>query len=381
MKASILQENLQKGLNLTSRAINSRVNLPILGNILISTKEAKIKLTATNLEISINVFLPAKKERSGQFTIPAKDITEFVSSLPTGRVDLEEKKEKLELVSGSYRAIFNGMSAAEFPQVPSLVDGKKEDVLKKTKIDTKSFIKAVNYVNFAAAQDENRPVLTGVRLSFEESNLQLVATDGYRLSLKKIKLEKKIDFPTLIIPARALGEVVRIITSNDSNGEDEKLVLSITKDKTQVIFSYADTEVIARLIEDKYPDFSKIIPDKGENMAIIDREEFYKAIKAASIFARKSANIVKFTFFNNNMTIEANAPEIGENEIKIGIRYKGDKEQIAFNYRFIQDFLSNFDQESLSLEISGPLKPGLFKGEKDNSFLHVIMPVRLQDKE
>jgi len=384
MKVSILQENLNKGLSIVSRIINSKVTLPILGNILLTAEEGKLKLTATNLEVSINLWLPAKKEKEGKFTIPAKDLTEFVNALPADKVLLEEKQEKLQVVSGNYKAVFNGTSAAEFPHVPSLKDKKtSSNVGRKFELEVEEFVKAVNLVCFAAAQDETRPVLTGVRLSCLNNELQLVATDGYRLSLKRINLKEKLDIPTLIIPARALIEVIKAIEQReksacaDREGE-KKLQVAVTKQKNQVIFSYGNLEVIARLIEGEFPDFQKIIPEKGESKAVIDTEELIRAVRTASIFARKSANIVRLNFDKKMLTIQANAPEIGENEIKIPVEFEGEKTEIAFNFRFLQDFLSYLDKETLSVALSGALKPGLFRGIKDNSFLHIIMPVRLQ---
>lgn len=380
MKTFVLQENFNKGLNLISRVISSKPPLPILSNVLLSTEEGKLKLTATNLEIGINFWLPAKKIKSGKFTIPAKDLTEFVSSLPPGKINLEQKQERLTLVSGAYKATFNGMPATEFPEVPSL-KGKKSKlkISKKFELEVKQFVRAVNAVGYAAAVDETRPVLTGIHLSSLDSRLQLVATDGYRLGLKKIKIGKKIDISTLIIPARALLEVVKIIEAEAEAEKDQGLQTAITEETKQTVFSYGNAEVVARLIEGEYPDFSKIIPEKGESEAVIDKEEFNKAIRAASIFARRSANIVKLAFSSSGLTVQANAPEIGENEIKLPIKYDGEKVEIAFNCRFLQDFLNSFDQDVFILGFSGSLKPGLFTGEKDASLLHVIMPVRLQE--
>jgi len=378
MKTSILQENLNKGFSITSRIINSKTTLPILNNILLSTEEGKLKLTATNLETGINIWLPAKKEKKGKFTVPAKDLTEFVSSLGAGKIQLEEKQEKLQMTSGVYKAVFNGMSAAEFPKVPSLRDKDlSSKKMKKFELDAKDFIKAVNHVCFSAAIDETRPVLTGVRLSSDKDKLQFVATDGYRLSLKKIKLEKKIDIPVLIIPAKTLMEIARIISGE---GTVKKLKIAIIKEAKQIIFSFNEIEVVARLIEGEFPDFTKIIPEKGESKIIIDKEDFDKAIKSSSIFARRSANIIKLKFENKSLKITANAPEVGKNEVELAVKFQGEKTQIAFNYRFLQDFAASFDKDVFTLEISGALKPGLFKAEKDDSFLHVIMPVRLQEE-
>ena len=397
MQVSILQENLNKGLSITSRIISSKTILPILNNILISTEEGKLKLTATNLETGINIWLPAKKEKTGKFTVPAKDITEFISSLPAGKIELKKRQEKLQLVSGSYKAVFNGMSAAEFPNVPSLKDKTiSSKNLKKFKIDVKEFINIVNGICFAAAIDETRPILTGVRLSCIGKKIQFVATDGYRLSLKKIKLDKEVNIPTLIIPAKTLVEVAKIIKGEGELKKNKKLQITIIKEVKQIIFSFNNIEVVARLIEGEFPDFTKIIPEKGNTRVFIDRESFDKAVKSSSIFARRSANIIKLKILTEGqlsskeksstigagqakLKVMANAPEIGENEIQLEVKVNGKETNIAFNYRFLQDFISSFDDELFILELSGSLKPGLFKIEKDPSFFHIIMPVRLQE--
>jgi len=350
MKVSVLQENLNKGLSIASKVVSSKTNLPILTNILLIAEEGKLKLTATNLETGINVWLPAKKENEGRFTAPAKDLTEFIASLSPGKIELETKQEKLHVVLGKYKAIFNGMAAAEFPSVPSLKDKAFfSQIGKKFFIDTAKFVEAVNQVCFSAAIDETRPVLTGVRLDFSDRQLQLVATDGYRLSLKKIRLEKKINIPILIIPARALMEVVKIIEAEGGEKKEKRLQLAITKEKNQIIFSFNNAEVVARLIEGEFPEFGKIIPKKGENKVLVDKEEFSQAIRAASIFARRGANIIKLKIKNEKLKIMANAPEIGENEIDLSAKCEGKMQaQIAFNYRFLQDFLNNFNKKTFS---------------------------------
>lgn len=378
MKVIILQENLNKGLAVVSRIITPRPTLPILSNIFLTAKEGKLKLTATNLEMSINLCLPAKKEIEGSLTVPAKELTEFVASLPAEKITLEAKKEKLYLKSPGYQAVFNGLSALEYPAVPSLLDKTKSSAVKQEFIlEAKEFITAVQSVCFSASIDETRPVLTGVRLSFTTGQMQMVATDGYRLSLKKTQIKEKIKIPFLILPAKTLLEIVKIIQSEK---EETIIKISIMKDAGQIIFSFGETEIATRLIEGEFPDFEKIIPSHQENKATIDKEEFNQAIKACAIFSRRSANIIKLNFSNDELIIKANAPELGENEVQLGIKYQGESMQIAFNYRFLQDFINNFTYDSFILELLGPLKPGVFKSTKDNSFLHVIMPVRVQEE-
>lgn len=375
MKASILQENLDKGLSIVSKIVDARANLPILGNVLLTAEEGNLKLTTTNLNIGVNIWLPAKKEKEGQFTAPAKDLTDFVSSLPQQKVVLKKEREVLKITAGNYNADFNGMNAAEFPQVPSLRSDKTK-TKKKFELSVNRFISMVEQTAFASAQDETRPVLTGVRISTTGKKIQLVATDGYRLSVKKGALKKTLSLPVLVVPASALNEVVRIIGGEKE--EEEKLTIAIVEGSGQVIFNYKNIEVSARLIEGEFPDFEKIIPEASNNKAVLEKEEFEKAVRASSIFARKSANIIRFKFAKNGVLLRANAPEVGRNEISVDCKYKGKEIEIAFNCRFILDFLRSLTDENFSLEISDPLKPGLFRGEEDSEYLHIIMPVRIQ---
>jgi len=384
MKVSILQENLDKGLSVVSKIVDNRANLPILANVLIKAEEGSLKLTTTNLNIGINIWLPAKKEKEGSFTVPAKELTDFVSTLPQQKIRLEKEKESLKVSSDSYNATFNGMGAAEFPKVLSIKSqpltrkstarGKKS-IIKKFELNVNRFLEMVEQTTFAAAQDETRPVLTGIRISTKGKNLQLVATDGYRLSLKKAKVKKSLDLPVLVVPANALSEIVRIIGGKK---EGEKLTAAILKDSGQIIFKYKNIEVVARLIEGEFPDFEKIIPEESENTALLEKDEFEKAVRASSIFARKSANIIKFKFEKDEVRLRANAPEIGKNEIKLACKYSGEEMEIAFNCRFLLDFLRSYEKEKFLLEISDPLKPGVFKEEKNSNYLHIIMPVRIQ---
>ena len=179
MKISILQENLAKGLNIVSRSVATRAQLPVLSNVLLTTDKGRLKLSSTNLETGINLWLGAKVEKEGQISIPAKILTEFVTSLPTDKVELESQENTLKVECGSYQAEFIGLPASEFPPVPSLT-GKADLVFEDEVLS-----QAVGQVAFAAATDEGRPVLTGVLLQVQKGQLTMVATDGYRLSLKK----------------------------------------------------------------------------------------------------------------------------------------------------------------------------------------------------
>lgn len=380
MKLTILQENLAKGLNTTNRSVATRAQLPILSNVLLATDKGRLKISATNLETGINLWLGANLEKEGQISIPAKIFAEYVSSLPADKIELEVKENKLFLNCGGYQADFVGLPAGEFPTVPSLT-GKADFAFKGEILET-----AANQVAFAAATDESRPVLTGVLLKVINEKLILVATDGYRLSMKTIAIEEgvvgkkkeeviKIFKKGLIIPARTLAEVSRAV--NES--EEKEVGLAITPKSSQVIFALPDMEIISRLLEGSFPDYQRFIPEKETTKIIVEREAMVRAVRAAAIFARESANIIKFSITPSEFMISANTAQVGQNKIKIEAKVEGKKDKIAFNSRYLLDFLASTDAEEISFGMSGSLNPGIFQPVKDTSFLHIIGAVRIQE--
>jgi DNA polymerase-3 subunit beta len=369
MKIQILQENLNKGLNTASRSISSKAQLPILANVLLKTDKNRLQILATNLETGIVLWLGAKVEREGEITIPAKILTEIVASLPPGKIDLTGEGSLLKIATEGYDATLNGIPAGEFPKLPTY----SEETL--FSLPSESFLEAINQVAFAAATDEGRPVLTGVLFKLQEKKLSLVATDGYRLSLKTLELASPVkEEVSLLLPAKTLMEVARIIA-------DEKattIKMGFTAEQNQVVFVFSDLELFSRVIEGEFPDYEKIIPQNLASKLTLDREEFSRAIKVVSIFARDSANIVRLKIGKGSLEMSANSPQVGENKNSLSIKLEGEEGEIAFNYRFLQGFLGAVTAEEVSLEMSGPLNPGAFRAVGDESFLHIIMPVRLQ---
>lgn len=372
MKISLLQENLNKGIGIVGRSITPRAQLPILANIFLMAEPGKLRLTGTNLETGISVWLPAKTEIRGKITLPAKVLTELVATLPQETINLETDGDRLKLSCGQFKATVNGISAAEYPDVPSL-RGKPaggEIRLKKGPIK-----EAVEQAAMAAGIDDSRPIFTGVKVEICPTGLRLAATDGYRLSVKTVNQFKPSAVKkTLIVPARALMELAR---SLDFDSSDE-LVLAPTDEEKQLIFSLTNLEIVTRLLEGEYPDFDKIIPKSPGTRLEVSSDELRQAVKAAAVFARDSANIVKFKVNSRGLIISANTPQVGENEVGVEAKKTGDDSEIAFNSRYLLEMLSAVKSKTLSLECSGPLAPGLFKIPGDSSWLHIIMPVRVQ---
>jgi DNA polymerase-3 subunit beta len=373
MKLSLLQENLNSALSHVSRFVSPKTHLPILSNILFSTDSGRLKLTATNLEIGINYWIGAKIETEGSFTIPSKEISEFISYLPSGKIDLSlDKQQLLKLTSPKAESVFSTSPDADFPKLSSL------DPSFSLELDSEMLRQTVTQVAFAAATDDSRPVLTAVYCLFSPDKLTIVGTDGFRLSLKEIKMVNPLDLDgkeslIYLIPSRSLVEISKLAKPNT------KIKFGPTTDQNQLVFVMDDAELVSRLIEGEYPDYSRIIPETFSTKIFLNREEFAQAIKMASVFARESANVVKFSLKQNALEISSNAPQLGQNKITIDARIEGDPLDIAFNYKFVSDYLGVASGEEVIIELNESLSPGLFRDQADPSLIHIIMPVRIQD--
>ncbi len=373
MKVKISQDNLNKGLSLAGRFIASRPQLPILSNFLLATDKGKLKLSATNLDLGINLWLGAVVEEKGQLLIPAREVSEFVSYLPAGEVFLESQKTSLKITSPKAEAVFGGMSAQEFPQIPQ---GEEKNSLL---LDVTQLSKAVSQVCFAAAIDETRPVLEGVFWQFDQDGYQMVATDGYRLSLKKITSKQVVKKETsFLIPARSLLEVTKLI-------QEDKLKVSLDKKQSQAVFIIPrrlKAILSSRLLSGEFPDYKKIIPQQNSIQVSVDHQELLSAVKIASVFARQAGNVIVLDFKNGQLEIKADALQVGKNKTSVPIKIKGEEVKVAFNYRFLLDYLNSIDNKEAEVivKMNDSLSPVVFTVKGDNSFLHLIMPINLEDK-
>ncbi len=375
MKISLLQENLTKGINIASRFVSPRSQLPILQNILLSAKGAKLRISATNLETGISVYLGAKIDEEGEIAVPARVVGEFVAGLPQERAALTAKDSSLKVECGKYRASINGMSGQDFP-LSSQTANKPQLVWQEG-----IFSQAAAQVVFSASQDENRPVLNGVLIILKGKKLRLAATDGYRLSLKELEVEgeKNKEEVRFLVPARALLEAGKITQEKEASGKKEGVGIALLPEGNQAVFFWEDIELTTRLIDGQFPEFEKIIPKDATATTVFDKSEMLQAVKSAAVFARDSSNIIRLKISQSGVEVFANTAQVGENTISVAAENKGEDNEIAFNSRFLLDYLNYSNSERIALETKGPLSPGVFRQEKDLTLTHVIMPVRVQN--
>lgn len=363
MKIQVTQENLNKAISAVARvAVSARNPLPILNNILLRTENNRLTISATNLEIAITEHIGAKVTHEGAITVPAKLFQEFISSLPSGTINLETDEHKCTVTSGNYNSVINGIVADEFPVVPHIDQGVS------LKLSSRDLKKSLQQVVIAASTDDTRPVLTGVYIHTFEGSLYFVATDSYRLAEKKVVTCK--DEISILVPSSALQDLLRII--GDSDEEVEMLT-----DNQQVVFRVGESELVSRLIDGNYPDYRKLIPSTFANSAVLKKDEFVNITKVSSLFARESAGSITLHVdeVKKNLTINSVASQLGENTSSIEGEVVGDGD-VTINSRYLLDALNVMNVKSLSFSFNGKVEPCLVKSDEQNDYLHIIMPLK-----
>lgn len=377
MKVSCLQENLTKGLGIIGRSVANRSTLPILANVLLATDGDRLKLSANNLEIGINCWIGAKVEGEGSITIPARLLSDFVNSLPPERIDLvlDEQTQTLNVHCANFEANLKGIDAQEFPTVPSLEAGNEI-----IRLEPETLKQLISQTTFAAAVEESRPVLTGIRAQFGTETLTLSGTDGFRLSMKTVPLTHPIDESfEVIIPARALTELGRII-----GDQEEPVQVTVTSSRNQILFHLDNIDLVSQLIEGKFPDVTQIIPKQHNTRTVLDARNLLKAARVSYLFARDAANIVKVDIspgeselIGGRLVLTATSQELGDNISELHASVEGDPVEIAFNAKYMIDVLNVLDSAQVVIETSASASPGVIRAIGDESFLHVIMPMHL----
>lgn len=365
MELTVTQENLARALGSVGRVASNRAGLPILGNILLRTDGTRLLVAATNLEVASVHHIGSKVVTPGAITIPARLINEFISSLPSGSVELKVADSKLSIKSGRYSSVINGMADDEFPELPTI----DEKTSLNYKVGVAEFKQAVSQTIITAGSDSTRPVLTGVYWQVIDGSIHLAATDGYRLSEKNLmKADDELD---AIIPASTLQEVLRTIS--DDMSEIEMLF-----DETQVRFRMNGIEITSRLIDGKYPDYRQLIPASSESSVTINVSEFMRITKIAGLFARTSGGSITLTADSDKQTLSIHsvASELGENTSSADAEVKGDG-QVTLNSRYLSDALSVIDADTVEFRFSGKLAPCVLSPvDKNSDYTHIIMPLK-----
>lgn len=376
MQFSCNQDTFAKYLNIASRVVTSKPGLPILNNVLFQTEKGKLTITVTDLEISLNTWIGADIQSEGSVTVPAKQLSEFINSVSSEKIDISLNGNVLNVKADENIVDLHTMPVDDYPSVPGIKDQKA--ILK---IDKDEMVKMVNRVAFAAATDDIKPVLTGVKMEVDGNVASFVATDGLRLSRHSIKLDEGIEKPVdFLVPVKALQELAHIISDFSIEKGDDFVQIFFIEDRNQVLFRFNDIDIVSRLIDGKFPEYKQIIPTGFKTKCLFSTEDFSSSLRVTNIIARSVLGnkiILDIDSAKDSLTMSATQSDVGSNKSSLHGEINGDNLQIAFSARLLSDVLNHIDSEKLTFECSESIKPGVFKIEGDDSFIHLVMPMML----
>lgn len=367
MKLKVLQENLNGLLTHLSKAIPSNPQLPILASVLIENENNVCTFSATDLYFGIRCSMNVDSEIDGTIVVPGKQFKEVVSSLDPGVLQLLFEESALHIKNKKTKVKLSGGITEDYPPFPQ-VDGEK-------------FVFPISYledieknVSFSASTDQARPVLTAVLFEFGSAGLQCVATDGFRLSTLIIDDSKKYEDKSFLIPAKALSEVYKIASKLNV----KEVLFKVSHELKQVFFSLEGVEIFVRLIEGSYPPYEKIIPSSFSTEVIFDSAELTENLKRAMIFARESSNIVRLEITQDSVFIHSSSPSFGSYRGELhAVTVTGQPNEIAFNIKYLLDYLSAVKTDQQWFGMSDSLKPAVIKPVDSQKQQYIVMPFKV----
>jgi DNA polymerase-3 subunit beta len=372
MKFFCTKENLSKALGFVIGVAGKNLNLPILGNVLIRATEQRVEFMATNLELAITSNLRAKVEIPGVFTVPARTLTDFINLLSEEKVEISLKENELQVMCGRSSTKIKGSPADEFPVVPAVSEGQGYLV------EIEAFQRGLGQVFQAASKNEIRPELAGVLFNFNEEPglLTMAATDSYRLAEKKIKLAQGEGGVRVIIPGRTAQEINHVL-SLSKGVENEKNVRLLMTDN-QIVVRCNDVELVSRLVDGQYPDYTQIIPKEFKTVADLSTAKITKEVKAASLFTAAGINAVNFDLdpVAGTVVVSSVSTQTGEYKSEIEAEIKGEKNNILLNHRYVLDGLNNMEGDNIEIKVINADSPCILAAKDDSSYVYIVMPIR-----
>ncbi len=367
MKVSTSRTALFTELQTVTRAASTRSAVQALSGVQLTAKGGAIELRATDMEIGLRVPLEGEVVREGAVVLPARLLVDVVRALPGDSVSLELRasEQDVEIVAGSANFHIRTLRLEDFPPFPEPEgDGRVE-------VPGPAFVETVLKVARSASRDETRPVLTGILVSASESDLRMVATDSYRLSVKETKLEAPLAGAfEANVPARALQELTRIVQATEAE------TLSVSVRTNQVIFEAGGVVLSSRLIDGQFPNYRQLLPDAYEHELSLSGTEITEVVRRISLLAQKNAPL-RLAFAEGELTVSARTPDVGEAQESLPVPFQGEPLEIGFNPEFLRDGLEAVESGDVLLKLISPLRPGLIEAGDGSGFQYLLMPIRL----
>jgi len=368
MKFSCKREELDRQLQYVSRVVTVRSTLPILSNLLLETDGGFLRISATDLELAIATQVEAVITQEGSFTVPAKLFQDFIHQNPDEEVSFHLQSHELVCTSQQVEAKIPGIDAEEYPALPTVEEQAKISV------PTTKFIDALRQVVIACAQDQGRPVLTGVSCSIDSDGVILAATDSFRLVERKLPGVAIATPVTILIPFRTIQELIRIVTQM---GGSQDIEMSLSDQ--QVVIRIGGVELYSRLLTGKFPKYQTLIPHEFMVNLTVPAAEFTQALRLATIFSTAGISNVALEISEEGvLQLSSYGSQRGAATHRLQATVEPGYKPLkaAFNARFLLDAVGATGEEIVGLKFSGPLSP-LVVATGDDSYVQIVMPIRL----
>jgi DNA polymerase-3 subunit beta len=355
---------LQEGISTTQKAVTGKTTMPILNGILIKAVRNQLILTGSDMDLSIETKVNASINEEGSLVIDSKLFGEIIRKLPNDLIHIKTiDNNSIEILCQKSRFTLIHMNTEEFPKLPNINENMIFSIPQKV---LKHMIRGII---FATAQDDTRPVLTGILFEIKNNKLNLVALDGYRLALRAENLNTENTI-NAVIPGKTLSEISKILDDNNEN-------VNITFTPNHILFNLGDTKVISTLLQGEFIKYNSIIPEEYNSRIIVKRAELLNCIERASLMAKDgNTNLVKLSIEDENIIITSNS-QLGMVREEINVILQGEGLQIAFNSKYLIDVLKIMDEEEIIIEFSSSVSPCIIKNKEINNCTYLILPVRL----
>ncbi len=380
MKINVSAEALASFVNIVSRAVKPKSNLPVLGNIYIEASDNTLKLIGTDLEVQIVAQLNAKVQKTGKATVNASLFSQYLNTLDkTREVELSLEKNTLRVSTNSSKAEFATRDPSDFPLFESVTYEKVFD------ISVDDFIQISDKVLFSVAKDDIRPILTGVNIELDKDLATFVTLDTFRLSKFDYKLEKPVaKAKSMVVPSVAFDHVLRVVRDSfvSALADSEVVGISLAKNNNFAKFNYGNVVVYSRLLEGEYPKYKQIIPSEFSLVVNIPKEDFLKALKRVGVFAQNAiSQKVVLTFKDASVKLESNIPELGSVTEEVPLESPVKKEfKIAFQLRFLSEVIGIISDPSFEFRgISSTAAAMFIQPSLADKYLHLLMPLKLEE--
>lgn len=369
MKISVQATDIKRALQIAIKGVSTKPHLPILSGILLRARNGEVSLTTTDLELSFWVRMVASIDEEGEVVVPARIFGEVIGSFVAGKIEISVNDLKMSLKTEGVDTEIVCQSTESFPSIPR--SGKSQMVVKSGE-----FRQKIDRVNISSAKDDTRPVLTGVLWEVERDSAVLAATDGFRLSMDEVSISKNEveGKQKYVVPSRSLLEVSKTL----SELQVDTFGMEFDKNDHQVLFSMKEVEISSRLIEGEFPPFRQIVPNTYKLKMSVKKDDLVVAVKRANLFAKDLANVIRIEVKENKLVVMSENTQVGKNSTEIEAGIEGEEMVMAFNAKYLIDYLSVVTSESVEWETEGELKPSVFRDAKDSQWLQVVMPIRVQ---